>query len=135
MNDRRVELRSQSTRIDRTIQNLSQKTLNSTADDVAVDNNDDDDENDDMNASDRESSSSINFVIDQFRLFRESTSLRTSVSSQKRIFDVASFVDQLDSTRQRDMLSLDTVIIDERLQRKKFSNFFDKKKNHIETID
>ena len=81
MNDRRAELRSQSTRIDRTIQNLSQKTLNSTVDDVAVDNNDDDDENDDMNANDREFSSSINFVIDQFRFFRGFTSLRTSVSS------------------------------------------------------
>ena len=135
MNDRRAELRSQSTRIDRTIQNLSQKTLNSTADDVTVDNNDDDDENDDMNASDRESSSSINFVIDQFKFFKESTSLRTSVSSQERIFDVVSFVDQLDSTRQRDMLSLDTIIIDESLQRKKLSNFFDKKRNHIETIN
>ena len=135
MNDRRAELRSQSTRIDRTIQNLSQKTLNSTADDVAVDNNDDDDENDDMNASDRESSSSINFVIDQFKFFKESTSLRTSVSSQERIFDVVSFVDQLDSTRQRDMLLFDIVIIDESLQRKKLSNFFDKKRNHIETIN
>ena len=130
MNDRRIELRSQSTRTNRTTKNSSQKTLNLTADNVIVDDSDDD-----MNANDRESSLSINFVVDQFRLFKEFTLLRTSVSSQKRIFDVASFVDQLDSTRQRDMLSLDTVIIDERLQRKKFSNFFDKKKNHIETID
>ena len=135
MNDRRAELRSQSTRIDRTIQDLSQKTLNSTANDIVVDNNDDDDENDDMNANNRESSLSINFFIDQFRFFRESTFLRTSVSSQKRIFDVVSFVDQLDSTRQRDMLLFDIVIIDESLQRKKLSNFFDKKRNHIETID
>ena len=135
MNDRRAELRSQSTRIDRTIQNLSQKTLNFTADDVAVDNNDDNNKNDDMNANDRELNSSINFVIDQFRFFKESTSFRTSVSSQKRIFDVVSFVDQLDSTRQRDMLSFDIVIIDESLQKKKLSNFFDKKRNHIETIN
>ena len=130
MNDRRIELRSQSTRTNRTTKNSSQKTLNLTADDVTVDDSDDD-----INANDRESNLSINLVVDRFKLFRESTSLRTSVSSQKRIFDVASFVDQFDSTRQRDMLSFDIVIIDESLQRKKFSNFFDKKRNHIETID